>query len=396
VRVLVAHSFYRIPGGEDRYVSQQLDLLRGRHEVDVLAGRNETLTSTFGTATRMLLSRAVISAVEARIKQFRPDVIHVHNIYPALGPSVHLVARRLKIPLIMTVHNLRLRCPNGLMFTQGQACRRCEGGNYANAVLHRCFPSSAQSSAYALALWSHRFLLRLEDKVGMFITPSNFMRGQLNEWGIPASRVETIRTSVPVTSQLVSATGNFGVYVGRLSTEKGLPILLRALSAAGDPPFRIVGDGPLLPELIHLAAQLQLSRIEFVGRLSPSKVQETLLQARFLTMPSRCYENAPLAVLEAMAAGRPVIVTEKGGLPELVERGGGIVCESGDALGLARAMCLLMDDDQECTRLGAQALRVAREEFSPKRHLERLESIYRTMCSVSGLVGGKKDRQPAP
>jgi glycosyltransferase involved in cell wall biosynthesis len=381
LRVLIAHSFYRIPGGEDRYVRGQLQLLQGRHEVEMLAARNEALTPTLQTARRMVLSSVEVAAVESRVRQFMPDLIHMHNVYPALGPAVHLVAHRLNIPLVMTVHNLRLRCPNGLMFTQGHPCRRCEGGNYVNAVVHHCFASAKQSSVYALALWAHRFLLRLEDKIDVFIAPSDFMRRRLREWGIPASRIEMVRAFVRVDAQALPEPGTFGVYVGRLSAEKGLSILLRALSMAGDPPFRIAGEGPLGPDLARLAAQLRLKRTEFVGRLTPLQVRETLSQARFFTMPSVSDDNAPVAVMEAMAAGRPIILSHTGGLAELVERGGGIVCEAGNVASLASAVRLLMDRDQECIKLGAQALRVAREEFSPERHLEGLERVYGRISS---------------
>jgi glycosyltransferase involved in cell wall biosynthesis len=379
LRILVAHSFYRVAGGEDRYVSQQLDLLRPHHDVEVLTPRNMDLTRSVGTAARMIFSANEVAKAELLIRRFRPDVVHLHNPYPSLGPAIHLAAKRQGVPLVMTIHNLRLRCPNGLMYTQGQPCRRCESGNYANAVIHRCLPSSSQAAAYASALWIHRYLLRLERNVDLFVAPSEFTRRRLLEWGIPDGRIQMIRNSVADVSRAPAKPGAFGLYVGRLSEEKGLRSLLAALAGAGDPPFRIVGDGPLEAETVAVAKRLGLTQTQFVGRLEVDEVRETLREARYFVMPSECDENAPLAVLEAMASGLPVVVTRRGGLPELVDRGGGIVCEPGDVTGLTEKLATLMRDEDLCLTLGRESLTIALEEFTPERHRLSLEGAYRSL-----------------
>jgi glycosyltransferase involved in cell wall biosynthesis len=378
LRVLVAHSFYRISGGEDRYVEQQIELLRSsHHEVQILGRRNESLRTNVSTAATMAFSQRVLRAVEERIDRFAPDVIHLHNPYPALGPAVHLAARRRGVPLVQTIHNLRLRCPNGLMFTEGLPCRRCEAGNYTHAALHHCFPTRSQATAYAGALWSHRFVMGLEGKVSAFIAPSNFMGAQLKRWGIPEDRVWTIRNFVPSFPPPSSVLRDHGTYVGRLSSEKGLDVLLRALSLAGDPPFRIIGDGPMYPELVDLRDGLGLKRVVFTGRLPHADVHHLVSESRFLVMPSLCEENAPLAVLECMAAGRPVLVSENGGLPELVEGGAGMSFPPGDATSMAEKMRALLSDDERCLEMGVRARALAEERCSAGGHLRRLEELYR-------------------
>jgi glycosyltransferase involved in cell wall biosynthesis len=327
----------------------------------------------------MTFSANQVAKAELLIRHFGPDIVHLHNAYPSLGPAVHLAAKRQGIPLVMTVHNLRLRCPNGLMFTQGRPCRRCESGNYANAVIHRCLSSSTQAAAYAGALWIHRFLLRLERLVDLFLAPSDFNRRRLIEWGVPDRRILMIRNFVTDVSATPSEPGAFGLYLGRLSEEKGLRTLLAALAEAGDPPFRIVGAGPLASELVAMAERLGLKRTQFVGRLEPDQVRRMLREARFLVMPSECEENAPLAVLEAMASGLPVVVTRKGGLPELVDRGGGIVYESGDVTGLTEILATLTKDEGLCRALGREALAIALEEFTAERHRLSLETAYRSL-----------------
>lgn len=382
MRILIAHSFYRVAGGEDRYVRQQVELLGARHEVRLLERSNTELQEGIRTAARMTYSQDERATVERAIDAFRPDVIHLHNPYPSLGPVVHLAAEARRIPLVVTVHNFRLRCPNGLNFTEGAACRRCEGGAYANAVLHHCFPTAAQSTAYAFTLWMHRFVLGLEHRVGVYVAPSRFMRDRLREWGIPSDRTALIRNYTDL--QPGDATpGTAGIYLGRLSAEKGLDVLLRALQAAGDPPFRFVGEGPAAGALERQARELGLQHVRFLGRRDRGGVVEELRRARFVAFSSRWDENAPLAALEAMAAGRPLLVTRTGGLPELVESGAGVSCGVGDVDGLAGAVTRLASDDELCRSCGTRGLELARLEYSPDRHRARLEEVYESVVTTT-------------
>ena len=375
MRVLIAHSFYRLVGGEDRYVERQLRLLQGRHEVELLAHRNTELHSGARTAARMAYSRQEVRHVERAVSAYAPDLIHVHNVYPSFGPAVHLVAQKLGIPLMLTVHNFRLRCPNGFMFTEGAPCRRCENGNYLNATLHNCFSSRAQAAGYAASLWAHRFVLKTDDKIDLFITPSSFLRTRLIEWGIDEGKVVVVRNFAEP-PEASPEPGRYGLNLGRMSPEKGLDGLLRALHAAGDPPFVFIGGGPVLEDLKAMARELGLTRTEFRGQLEPHEVAPLLRAARYVALPSTWDENAPLAALEAMAAGRPLLVTRTGGLPELVEGGEGLMCETGDVAALSRHIQNLMSDDDLCRTLGTRALARAAAEFTPETHLENLERAY--------------------
>ena len=222
----------------------------------------------------------------------------------------------------MTVHNHRLRCPNGLMFTEGAICRRCEHGVYASAVLHRCFPDPRQSATYATALWIHRFALRLHETVSLFIAPSVFMRDRLIRWGFRSERTRVDPESCRSGEDRVGAR-TFGVYVGRLAAEKGVDVLLRALAHAGDPPFRIVGDGPLRGSMERLARDLRLTQTAFVGTLGSHDVHRILDASLYLVMPSISEEVGPLAPLEAMAHARAIVVSAHGALSELVRGGAG-------------------------------------------------------------------------
>lgn len=377
MRILIAHSFYRAVGGEDRYVLGEVELLRDHHHVALLARRNHDLKGGALTAARMAWSPGAVRDVEQELERFRPQLIHLHNAYPALGPAAHLAATRHAVPLVMTVHNLRLRCPNGLQFTRGVPCRRCEHGLYANAVTRNCFPSRAQAVAYAGSLWLHRFALRLEERVSLFVAPSGFVRDRLLEWGFAMDRVKVVRNFVDVRSDAVPDLGTYGLFLGRLSTEKGLHDLLHALWLADDPPFCIAGAGPLDEGLRRLAARLKLARTNFLGHVgSKAALKELLRHARYLVIPSRCDENAPLAALEAMAEGRPLLVTRAGGLPELVDGGAGLICKPGDVEDMAVKLQLLNDDPELCQSAGTNGLKFAMEELRPDVHRRRLEAVF--------------------
>jgi glycosyltransferase involved in cell wall biosynthesis len=325
----------------------------------------------------MMYSRGKKHEILRIIDRFAPEIVHIHNAYPSLGPSVILAAHERGIPIVMTVHNMRLRCPNGLMFTQGSLCRRCESGMYTNAVIHRCFPTTKQASAYAGALWIHRFIMRLENRVARFIAPSDFIRRRLIDWKIAPDRVEMIRnfTHAPQTAA-AGRGGTYGMFVGRLSVEKGADVLLGALRRAGDPPFRIVGDGPARSALERKAHDLRLKNTTFMGRRTPDALVDLLSGARYVALPSVWEENAPLVALEALAAGRPLIVSDIGGLPELVESGSGVVARRGDPNDLADKIHLLMDNDDACARASHRATAFAHRWLRPEQHLRSLESLY--------------------
>ena len=383
VRILIAHCFYRLPGGEDRYVEQQMEVLGARHTVDLLARRNEDLGGNLDTARRMVGSIKETRAVEDTIARFEPDVIHLHNSYPSLGPAVQLAAQRRQVPLVMTVHNFRLRCPNGYMFTEGKPCYRCEGGLYHNALLHNCFPSRGQAATYVAALWLHRFVLRVQDKVTLFLTPSRYVSERVLSWGFDPPRVRVVRNFTDITPHAGSP-GSYGIYVGRLSSEKGLDVMLRALARAGDPPFRIVGDGTVREALEALTRELGLTNTVFVGRVAPQRVSELLEDARYAAMPSLWDEVAGIAALEAMAVGRPLLVTEKGGLPELIENGEGLIARAGDVEDTAAKVKALMKDDVRWREMSERALARARAEFTPEAHASQLERAYEHALALGG------------
>lgn len=383
MRILVGHCRYRQPGGEDRYVDQLVDLLSSRHEVGTFLRDNADLDSSVATVARMLASRALRRQAQSAIADFGPDVVHLHNVYPSIGPALHLAARKASVPIVMTVHNYRLRCANGLMFTEGAPCRRCEDGNFGHALGHDCFPTSAQSAAYATVLSAHRYVLRLERLVAAFIAPSAFVAARLRDWGIPAGRIHELphpAPSLPGSRKDEDGGGGaYGLFLGRLRPEKGPLALVPALRLAGDPPFVFAGDGPLRNELANRVRQAGLVNTRLMGWQTSDAVSELLRRSRYVVMPSRFDEPAGLVALEAMAAGRPLIVSDRGALPEVARDGAALAVPPDDPAALAEAISRLAADDEFGRRLAEVGRALVGTTYAPDAHCRDLETIYQSV-----------------
>ena len=232
---------------------------------------------------------------------------------------------------------------------------------------------------YAAGLWFHRFVLRTEAAVSVFAAPSKFMAARLVDWGIDPARVAYVpnfTSADPAPDRDGAHDRNGGISVGRVSSEKGLDVLLHALAAASDPHFAIVGDGPALTSMRALADELHLTRTEFTGRVDRKRLQQLLRHSRYMVIPSLWDENAPLAALEGLAAGMPLLASNAGGLPELVAEGRGQLFPPGDAGTLAGVIADWDTDPVRCARAGEVAREFASREFNPRKHKASLEEVY--------------------
>jgi glycosyltransferase involved in cell wall biosynthesis len=384
MRVLQLHTRYRERGGEDRVVAAEADLLRSAgHEVDQLLADNPV--SSVPTATALLKAPhnpRTRQAVERAVARFQPDVAHVHNTWFALSPSVLDGLWASGVPTVMTVHNYRLMCVNGMLLRDGKPCEDCVGRSPWPGVRHRCYRHSALASTVAAATIAYNRRRETWGRgVGLFLAPTEFVRNRLLDGGFPADRIRVKphfvedpgpRPAPPSTSRTV-------LHVGRLSADKGAHALLDAWEALGDTALELVciGDGPLRDEM----SQRRVPQVRFVGRLNPGEVREWMLRARVLVAPSTLYETFGLVVAEAMAAGLPVIVPRDGALAEVA---GGAAVEPGsddaaESLGspitqsLRRAVDdAVVDDAGACGR----ALYSAR--FTRSVGLSRLADAYRS------------------
>jgi glycosyltransferase involved in cell wall biosynthesis len=336
------------------------------------------------TATgRMLYSPSSRRGIEEVVRAFQPDVAHLHNIYHQLSPSVLRPLRDLRIPVVMTLHDYKLICPSYLLLDHGKPCEACLGGQFRHAVRRRCKDGSLGASA-VLALEStvHR-ATNAYDPVQVFICPSRFLAGKIAQAGIYTDRLLVLNNFVDSHGVAPKVRPGGGmVYVGRLRHEKGVDVLVEAMGRLGRHRLDVVGDGPERSRLEALAAARAPGRVRFHGSVTKDRVADLLRSAAVAVMPSRCHENQPMAVLEAFACGVPVVATKLGGLPELVQPGRyGETVPAEDPAALAAAVARLLADPAEAFAMGQAARRHAEQQFSPKRHLERLEEAYRSAAT---------------
>jgi glycosyltransferase involved in cell wall biosynthesis len=307
VRVLILHSRYATgsSSGENRVVQDEVDLLRSVGH-DVVDWSPMPPTGRVGQA---LLGPRAIWSSEARrvvgrlVRAYQPDVIHVHNLFPLLSPAV---LRSAAAPVVVTLHNYRLLCLPATFLRDGVTCEDCLGRVPWRGVVHRCYRGSAAGSAsLATSIALHRGI-RSFDRVDRFLAVSEFVREKYLAAGFDPARIDVKPNFVPATEQRDGPGGDF-LYLGRLSVEKGLA---RLMPIWADVPARlvIVGDGPERAALEAVAPR----NVEFVGEIPEQDVPDRLREARALVLPSICYEGAPRTVVEAFAAGVPVIGSRLG------------------------------------------------------------------------------------
>lgn len=342
-------------------------------------GEREGFFRDFRKARRILYSAHARNQLERLLSRARPDLAHLHNIYHQISPSILPVLRRRGIPVVMTLHDLKLACPNYKMRTQGRICERCVKGGYHNAVLKRCVRDSYVASALCAAEAAlHRATGIYLDNVSKFIVPSQFYVSKMRASGIPEEKLVCVPSFTHV-ERYVPAYGasDYCVYVGRLSDEKGIPTLLEAMRGFDRGRLLIIGEGPLRPALEEFVARHQLRNVEVLGSRTGEELQALMRGATFSVIPSEWYENCPRAGIESLACGTPVIAADIGGVPEMIEDGRtGLLFQPFSVADLQKKMTYLFDHEQLVVEMGKNARRKAERDYSLRAHLERLLPVY--------------------
>jgi glycosyltransferase involved in cell wall biosynthesis len=309
------------------------------------------------------------------LRRERPDVVHAHNLYPLISPSVLLAARDFGVPVVMTVHHYGLTCPVLTHFREGAACDSCVGSGEWQCVRNNCRDSLIQSVAYAIRSGIARRKRWFIDNVSVFVALSNFAKHQLQQSGFAPERI-VVRPNCVRLSEEASAideAGAYIAYVGRLTYEKGVDLLCAA-AVATRLPVRIAGDVTKWPDL----AARYSDNVTFCGVLRGEQLQKFYREARFIVVPSRWWEVCPIVVLEAMNYGCPVLASDSGGLPEMLDLGrAGLLFTSGSEQDLARAMNLLWHDMPLRARLSLAARQRVAAEYDEKNYLQDILGIYR-------------------
>jgi glycosyltransferase involved in cell wall biosynthesis len=402
VKILQINKYHFLKGGAERYYFEVSRLLeRAGHEVVPLAMRSERDLPTpyrdgflpeIDYRRRLSLARRVREAakvvwnpeahrrVTEIVRRERPDVAHLHNIAHQLSGSVVAALDEAGIPAVQTLHDYKLVCPAYRRFRDGKPCDSCLRNRYWEAVRHRCVLGSRPASLVAAIETALYTAVGLYEKgIAFYHAPSLFMKRTMERWGIDRDRI----VHFPYTIDLSAYTpderddGSF-LYLGRLSHEKGLGVLLDAAARVPDAPIRIAGEGPERGALEREAAARALRNVRFLGYVEGGALAELLGSCRALLLPSEYDDNSPLVIYEAFALGKPVIGAERGGIPELVRPGEtGLLFPSSDGAALAGAIRALLADAPLARRLGRAARALMKEELGPEAHMERLLGLYR-------------------
>jgi glycosyltransferase involved in cell wall biosynthesis len=400
MRIVFANKYWYLKGGAERYLFDLRALLQGHGHVvapfamqdakdvptdwqkyfvsHVETDRVRFSPAALRTAGRMLWSFEARRKFDALLKEAKPEIVHVHNIDHQISPSILPVAKRRGIPVVMTAHDYKLVAPNYSLYHDGAICETTKPHAYWKAVGHRCVKGSTVASALAAAeMTLHRKLGVWRDNVDLIIAPSRFMQSLLADYGVDPKKVVHVPHFIVANAWRPVAGGGYALFVGRLSAEKGVDVLIAAAARAKHVPVHIVGTGPDEARLKALAKKLDASNVTFRGFLSGTSLASAYAGARFLVVPSVWYEVFGLIVLEAYAAGKPVVATQIGGLSELVKEGEtGLFASAGDAADLAEKIAALWDDAASAAEMGRAGREWVEKDFTPGAHYAAILDVY--------------------
>jgi len=309
----------------------------------------------------------------AKLRQEQPDVIHAHNLYPWISPSVLVAANQASVPVVMTVHHYGLTCPVLTHFRGGAACTECVDNGEWKCVRHNCRDSMLESGAYALRAFVARKRRWFLDRVSVFIALSSFAKQQLCSAGFPARKIVVRPNMVRLLPQRADAApGDYVAYAGRMTYEKGVDLLCKAAEISGL-PVHLAGDVSTWPQLTRRCS----NNVIFRGVLDKEAMERFCREARFLVVPSRWWEVCPVVIIEAMNAGCPVLAADVGGLPEMLDHGNaGMLFTAGSAEDLAGKMIELWEDASLRNRLMKEGRERVTRKYCEHGYLEDLLSIY--------------------
>jgi glycosyltransferase involved in cell wall biosynthesis len=389
MNIILVHNSYQRPGGEDVAFEQERQLLiRGGHHV-VTYRRSNLEIEDYSVLQRLALVKDVVWAADTRkefarlLLQEKPQLVHIHNTFVMASPSIYSVCREARVPVVQTLHNYRLLCPAATFFRDGRVCKECVDHSLWRGVRYGCYRESrAATAAVAFMLEAHR-RRGTWVQVDSYVALTNFARGMFVRGGLPPDKIFVKPHFVYPDPGACRSAGEYALFVGRLSPEKGVGMLVSAWEHLRKRiPLLIVGDGPLRAELEARVARRHLSDVSFRGHLSRDQVLAAMKEARFLIVPSECYETFSAAICEAFSCGAPVICSRLGAMEELVKHGGtGLHFDPGESRDLAVKVEWAWDHPAEMELMGQEARNEYAAKYTSERNYEMLMEIYqRTMA----------------
>jgi glycosyltransferase involved in cell wall biosynthesis len=384
MRVLLVHNFYQITGGEDSVFQAERAMLQ-EHGIDVslFTVTNDRIRGPVRqavTALQVIYNPMARRALARKLAELAPDVVHVHNFFPQLSPALFDACRDAKIPSVLTLHNFRILCPTGFLGADDADRERSLRQSCWWTVPRKVYRNSAAATlAVAAMVEFHKWTGTWLHKVDQFIALTDWARRTFIQGGLPADRISVKPNWVAHPApRPADGVRQGALFVGRLDEQKGIRVLLQAWQGL-DYPLTIIGDGPLA-DLVRQAAS---PWITFLGRQPQERVQQAMLAARFLVLPSVGYEMFPLTVLEAFASQLPVICSDLPSLAGLIEDGvTGLKFPPNDAPVLANRVRQALAETSILESLGRRAEHIYAARYTPEANVRQLMEIYETASSV--------------
>ena len=377
MNILYVHNEYGTISGEEIMISRISNMLQDHgHDVATLFRKSSDLSTArhkvqaFFSGIYSVRSRRQFRQL---IKENRPDIIQIQNLYPLISPSILIEAKEQNVPVVMRCSNYRLVCPNGLFLTKGQVCEKCSGGREYWCVLRNCERSLFKSLGYAVRNYYARVSRLYLDNVTVFYAQTEFQKQVLVKNGFDPERVSVIPNMVEVADESQTI-GEYVGFVGRISPEKGVADLLSAAKQLNDIDFKVAGSYDSMEELTDAAP----SNFEFCGHIGRDAISSFYDNARVSVMCSIWYEGFPGSIIEAMMQGKPIIASRIGGIPEIVDDGvTGLLFEPGNAKDLAEKIRYLWERPELCRQMGRAGREKVLREYTARRYYERLIAVFK-------------------
>lgn len=402
MRVLQVHNRYKVTGGEWTVVNQEYELLNRHHQVDQLIVENRERLRSLGSRLKLIFNthynRGSREMVRSRLRELSPDIMHVHNFFPILTPSIFDAAREEGVPSVLSLHNFRLIHPNGLMYHKGKIDTRSVTGSAYRCVMDGVYRDSAfQTAVSAHMIEYHRKRGTWNRVPSVFIALSDFSRSKFVEGGLPEERIfvkpnfiEDPLKKMPELSKGKKRGKSF-LFVGRISQEKGIEDLVRCwMEKEIETELLIAGDGPLRQALE--AKSRGVKSIRWLGHIDQKEILKRLSESRALIFPTKCFEGQPLILLEAMSVGCPVITSRIGNPKNLIDDGrNGLHYKTGSIDELFSRVRMLSEYEEQARRMGRNARETYLEKYTPEANETRMTEIYAKAYEWEKKLSEKKE-----
>lgn len=396
MRVLLVNKFHWLKGGSEKYYFELAELLKEHgHEVAFFSMKDEKNITTgdkeyfvdkidLNTGSKLkaldvIYSRANYKKMKEALEDFKPDIVHINNFQRQLSASIIKAIKEKNIPIVFTAHDMNAICPASAMLYKGQICEDCIKYGYKSCIKKSCIKDSKLKSILGVLEIQYYKIQSIYKKIDYIIAPSEFIKKQLIKGKLKYNKIETIHNFVLETNNNENIKDEgYAFYFGRLSIEKGILNLVKSIKDIKNGKLIIAGDGPERNNIENYIKNNNLeNKVELVGYLNQEEVRKYILGAKFIVVPSIWYENCPYSILETMEIGKPIIGSQIGGIPELVEDGkNGFIYKFDSINELKEKMMILFENQELVDKFSAESRKLFEKKYSSKIYYNRIKELY--------------------